>query len=344
MLLRLSVGLAVLRMEEMKRALRASTGSGTMNCLTRAFASAAIGSVACAALCDAALAGTPAAGTVFIGAAYVPHNLYRVDFQYDGADTISVDTQILVTLPTAADAVIVPGGDLIVAGQGSNVYKVDTDDGTYATSSTGNNGNTAVLDPSGQSVWIGWTDSTPSQVPLRPFGPGTPHSVSGDDLTITHFAFTPSNGAFYANGGESNLASVGTIDMSTFVTTRIFTSVPATSIFYDAYSRSLIFVAFGKATQVDPANPSVVISSRDDSALGENYLGLRPDGRGHLFGTRWGVSGENGGRLVLVDYSQSGLIGDASTIMVSAPMVDGLSGGVAVDTSLLANGFELPVR
>jgi hypothetical protein len=297
-----------------------------------------------ATLSGAALAVPPAGGTVFIGAAYVPHNLYRIDFQYDGADTLNVDPQVLVTLPTAADAIIVPGGDLVVAGQGSSVYKVDTGDGTYVTSSTGNNGNTIALDPSGQSVWIGWTDTAPSQVPLRPFGPGTPHSVSGDDFTISHFAFTPSNGVFYANGGESNLGSVGTIDMSTFVTTRIFSSVPATSIFYDPYSRSLIFVAFGKATQVDPANPTVVLSARDDSALGENYLVLRPDGRGHLFGTRWGVSGANGGRLVLVDYSQSGLIGDASTIMVSAPMADGLSGGVAVDTSLLANGFDLPVR
>lgn len=315
-----------------------------MHRLSQTFVSATIGLVMGAALSNVALAGTPAGGTVFIGAAYVPHNLYRIDFQYDGADTLNVDPQILVTLPTAADAVIVPGGDLVVAGQGSNVYKVDTDDGTYATSSTGNNGNTIALDPSGQSVWIGWTDAYPSQVPLRPFGPGTPHSVSGDDFTISHFAFTPSNGVFYANGGESNLGSVGTIDMSTFVTTRIFSSVPATSIFYDAFSRSLIFVAFGKATQVDPVNPSVALSARDDSTLGENYLVLRPDGRGHLFGTRWGVRGENGGRLVLVDYSQSGLIGDASTIMVSAPMVDGLSGGVAVDTSMLANGFDLPVR
>ena len=41
---------------------------------------------------------------------------------------------------------------------------------------------------------------------------------------------------------------------------------------------------------------------------------------------------------------ETGLIGDASTIIASAPMVDGLSGGVAVDTSLLFDGFELPVR
>ena len=74
----------------------------------------------------------------------------------------------------------------------------------------------------------------------------------------------------------------------------------------------------------------------EDSAI--ESLMLRPDGRGHLFGTRWGGSGDG---LVLVDYSATGLIGDPSTILVSTPLVNGLSGGVAVDTSILADGFEV---
>jgi len=302
--------------------------------------------VASLVLCATAHAGTPASGTVYIGAAFGTHQLYRVDFDYDGVGAMTLATSILATLPTAADAFIVPGGDVVVAGQGSNVYKVNTATGTFETRSTSNNGNTISLDPGGTSVWIGWSDASPSQVPLDPFDNGTPRSVSGDDSTITMLAFTPSNGVFYSNGGEGAAASVGTIDMSSFVTTRLYTGVPATSIVYDRYSRSLIFDALGKATQVDPADPMVTLSSRDDSALGENYLELRPDGRGHLFGTRWGGGGGNpsGGRLVLIDYSATGLIGDASTIIVSAPMVDGLSGGVAVDTSLIFNGFELPVR
>jgi hypothetical protein len=293
-----------------------------------------------------AIAGTPAVGTVYIGAAYGTHNVYRVDFDYDGVGTMTTNTTTLVTLPSAADAFVIPGGNLIVAGQGTPVYEVDVIHGTFQTRSTSNNGNTIALDPSDQSVWIGWDDTSPSQVPIDPFGDGTVHALHGDDTTITVFAFTPSNGVFYANGSETGFGNVGTVDMSSFATTRLVGNVPATTIFYDRYSRSLIYAGFGKATQVDPSDPTTTLSSRDDSAAGENYLSLRPDGRGHLFGTRWGGNGGNptGGRLVLVDYSATGLIGDPSTIIASAPTFDGLSGGAAVDTSILFNGFETPVR
>ena len=274
-------------------------------------------------------------GTVYIGAAFGIHNLYKVDYDYDGVGSMTATATVLTTLPTAADALIVPGGDIIVAGQGPNVYKVNPATGAFTTVSAGNNGNTVSLDPSGTSVWIGWTDTSPSQVPLAPFSNGTPHSVSGDDATITSLAFTPSNGVYYSNGG-TGLGNFGRIDLTTFTTTRLMTSTFADTVHYDRYSRSLIMAGAGHAIQVDPADPIAVLSTRDDSGLGENYLMLRPDGRGHLFGTRFG----GGDRLVLVDYSATGLIGDPSSIIVSAPFVDGLSGGVAVDTSIFADGLE----
>ena len=111
-------------------------------------------------------AGSAARGTVYIGAAFGTHNVYKVDFDYDGVGSMTATATILATLPTAADALIVPGGDLIVAGQGPNVYKVDSATGAFSTMSASNNGNTISLDPSGTSVWIGWADTSPSQVPL----------------------------------------------------------------------------------------------------------------------------------------------------------------------------------
>jgi hypothetical protein len=281
-------------------------------------------------------AGTPANGTVYIGAAFGTHNVYKVEFSYDGVATMTAQATVLATLPTAADAMIVPGGDIIVAGQGQNVYKVNSDTGAFTTANTGNNGNTVSFDPGGASVWIGWTDTSPSQVPLDPFGNGTPHSVGGDDATITTLAFTPANGVFYANGG-TGAGNFGAIDMTTFTTTRLLAATFADTVHYDRFSRSLILAGVGHAIQLDPAAPTTPISTRDDTGAGENYLMLRPDGRGHLFGTRYG----GGDRLVLVDYSATGLIGDPSSIIVSTPLVDGLSGGVAVDTSILADGFEV---
>jgi hypothetical protein len=244
---------------------------------------------------------------------------------------------ILATLPTAADAMIVPGGELVVAGQGPNVYKVNPATGAVTTVSASNNGNTISLDPAGASVWIGWADTSPSQVPLDPFADGTPHSIDGDDGSVTTLAFTPHDGVFYSNGGEST-GNFGRIDLATFTTTRLMTATSADTVHYDRYSNSLILAGVGRAIQLDPADPTTPLSTRDDTALGEDYLMLRPDGRGHLFGTRWGGGG--GDHLVLVDYSASGLIGDAGSIIVSAPLADGLSGGVAVDTSILADGFE----
>jgi hypothetical protein len=283
-----------------------------------------------------AQAGTASRGVVYIGAAFGTHNLYKVEFDYDGVAAMAATATIVTTLPTAADALFVPDGDIIVAGQGPNVYKVNTATGDFATVSASNNGNTVSLDPSGTSVWIGWTDTSPSQVPLDPFGNGTPHSLSGDDSSITAFAFTPANGVYYSNGGEG-LGNFGKVDMTTFTTTRLLASTFADAVQYDRFSRSLILAGFGHAIQVDPAAPTTTLSTRDDTAGGENYLMLRPDGRGHLFGTRYG----GGDRLVIVDYSETGLIGDPSSIIVSTPLVDGLSGGVAVDTSILADGFEV---
>jgi hypothetical protein len=287
-----------------------------------------------------AIAGSPSSGTVYIGAAFGTHNVYKVMYQYDGVSSMTATTTILATLPSAADSAIVPGGDIVVAGQGANVYKVNYSDGSYATVNSGNNGNVVSLDPSGAKVWIGWTDASPSAVPLNPFANGTVHAVTGDDSVITQLAFTPA-GVFYTNGG-SGAGNYGHIDLNTFTATRLLASTYATGLHYDAFSRTLILAGLGHAAQYYPANPAVALSSRDDSAAGENYLSLRPDGVGHLFGTRAGGSGGNptGGRLVLIDYSTTGLIGDATTVIVSAPIVDGLSGGVAVDTAIFADGFQ----
>ncbi len=293
-----------------------------------------IASLLLATSTPSALAGTPTDGNVYVGAAFGTHNVYKVDFSYDGVATMTAHATVLATLPTAADAMIVPGGDIIVAGQGSNVYRVNSVTGAFTTANSGNNGNTVSLDPSGASVWIGWTDTSPSQVPLDPFGNGTPHSVGGDDATITSLAFTPA-GVFYSNGGTGT-GNFGSIDMATFTTTRLLAATFADTVHYDRFSRSLILAGTGHAIQLNPAAPATPISMRDDTGAGENYLMLRPDGRGHLFGTRYG----GGDRLVLVDYSATGLIGDPSSIIVSAPIMDGLSGGVAVDTSILADGFE----
>ena len=116
----------------------------------------------------------------------------------------------------------------------------------------------------------------------------------------------------------------------------MLSNIEATGIRYDPFSASVIFAAVGKAHQIDPANPGVVISSRDDS-VGGDYKDLVPNGMGHLLAARYGATTS---ALVLLDYSATGLIGDATTRYVSAPIAIGCITGLAYDPVLFADGFE----
>ena len=127
--------------------------------------------------------------------------------------------------------------------------------------------------------------------------------------------------------------------MSTFATTRIAANLPATGVHFDSFNQRLLLVGAGTAGQRDPANPSLEISSRNDATTGENYLSFTPTGRGHAIATRYG----NEARLIFIDYSATGLIGDPSTLFYSLPIpgVSDLSGQAALDGGLLMrDGFE----
>ncbi|MGA9342245.1 MAG: hypothetical protein WBV61_07910 [Rhodanobacteraceae bacterium] len=284
-------------------------------------------------------ATTPAHGSVYIGIAYGSHRVYKVEYDYDGADTFTTGAPVLVAYtPGAAEFAILPNRYLLVVGQG-NMAKVKLPSGPVTTASPGNNANTVALDPDGVTAWAGWFDTALASIPLDPFGDGTVHTLSGDDQIATMIAFTPSDGAFYTNGGTIQYGFVGRIDLTTFHTTRLFAqSTEATGIIYDPFSATLVFAAFGIAHQIDPANPGVVLASRDDGAAGENYLALVPDGMGHLLATRYGGDAA----LVLIDYSASGRLDDVTTRYFAAPIpsLTGLSGGIAYDPVIFADGLD----
>ena len=52
----------------------------------------------------------------------------------------------------------------------------------------------------------------------------------GHDGVATGLAWQPDGTVWYTTGGENELGNVGRIDLSTFVTTRVLTSISATSI------------------------------------------------------------------------------------------------------------------
>jgi hypothetical protein len=284
-----------------------------------------------------AAAATPATGRLYLST--IPGPVYRVDYHYDGALALTLtEPELIATLPRGGGATLGPDARVYVASAGT-VHRIDPDTGLVASVGAMNNGNTVTFDPARDVLWTGWKDTPISSMPWRPLGNGTPHVVVGDDAALTSIAFTPADGVFYGSGGESENGNFGRVDLETFTSQRLIAATWATGLVYDEFSGDLIAAGVGRATQIAPDDPSVVVSSRDDSIGGENYLWLAADGRGHLFGTRTGAAA----RLVMIDYSGSGRIGALDTVMLSVPLpaLGSLSGAAALDiVALFRDGFE----
>jgi len=284
-------------------------------------------------------AGAPSRGTLYLSA--LGGTLYRASYVYDGVGSFAVSAPIAVALLRRGGSVrVLPDGRVIVVGAGYvSVY--DPRSHAVALVSSQTNANTAALDPSGTTLWVGWKDTALSEVPLSPLANGTPHAVSGDDTVVTMLAFAPGQGAFYTTGGEFENGNFGKINLSTFSTTRVAAAAYATGVVYDAYSQTLITAGLGRAQQVAPASPATLLGARDDSTTGENYLILEPTGQGQLIGTRTGSQA----RVVLIDFSASGRIGDATTTLHSTVLntITDLSGGAGRDADLVfSDAFEPP--
>lgn len=304
---------------------------------TRFVRQRAIGALVLCAALSSATAATPSRGTVYLSS--IGGTLYRTAYAFDGATLTLSTPSATVRMSRGGGALGLPEHRVVVVGAGT-VSLFDPIAHTLESASTMTNANTATLDPDGLRLWCGWKDTPISEVPLAPFGDGTAHAISGDDTVATTVAFTPSDGVFYSTGGEGESGNFGRIDLSTFVTTRVCAACFATGVTYDAYSGDLILAGLGRAEQRDPADPGVVVASRDDSPAGENYLPLTPTGDGHLIGTRSGAGG-----VVIIDYSASGRIDDAGTVIAfaAAPGIGDISGALALDPELIfADGFDGP--
>lgn len=284
-------------------------------------------------------AGTPSRGTLYLSA--LGGTLYRASYAYDGNALFTVSPPVPIALLRRGGSVrVLPDGRVVVVGAGYvSVY--DPRRHAVALVNSLTNANTVTLDPSAAKLWVGWKDTALSEVPLSPLANGTAHAVGGDDTVATMLAFAPGQGAFYTTGGEFENGHFGRINLATFSTARVSASAYATGVVYDPYSQTLITAGLGRARQMAPSSPATVLSTRDDSVGGENYLILEPTGQGQLIGTRSG--GE--ARVVLIDFAASGRIGDTTTTLHSAVLstITDLSGGAGWDGDLVfGDSFEPP--
>jgi hypothetical protein len=257
-----------------------------------------------AALCSAGAIAGPVDDALFYTTFAGGPNVWKVQATYtgngtagNGTFTLSGDTNIAST-PGADGIVLNPNnGHLLIGGQGQAIYQVDPTNGTFTSANPGVDTFHLAVDPGKQVVWASSIPGSLASAPINPFGgAGTVKALSGDDVTITSLAFTPGGTVFYTNSFSGGNGSFGTIDLSTGVTTRLQSNVPAAhGMVYDPFSGDLILGGSDQIAQIDPLNPTVILHSILFG--GDTFDQGAVDGDGHIF---WA---SNGGQFFFMDYS-----------------------------------------
>jgi hypothetical protein len=261
--------------------------------------------------------------TTFAGA----QNVNRIDYDYNpGVSFTLSNNKNIASVPGADGVVFTSDGYLAVGGQSPSVYKVNPTTGAFTSVSTGNPNITAyemMADPTGKVYSSGSEGGTPTPVSYNSTLTvnGTPHPVTGNDTGVTHIAWTDATHAFYTNAsGGNGFGNFGTIDPTTFVTTRVFTSLPAAhGLTYDPYTGDLILFGDSHVTQIDPNTLAVV--SDLALGLGSNFDQGSVDGLGHIF------IANNGGNMAFIDIANSKKVGAAD--FMATPFVAGALDDIA---------------
>ncbi len=289
-------------------------------------------------------AGVVQAAPVFKGTLYyttylLSPNVWSVTYSYDQgtqALTLGVPT-VVASLPDyGADGILfAPNGDLLVGGQETGkVYDVVVGSGAFTSVSPGTTGQSQnsyhlALDPLRTKFYTSNFSGPLDVVPL-PFGTqGTTHAISGDEDGVTQVAFAPATGkVFYVNGPPDCCGNVGTINLSTGLTTQIFNALSqAHGIFYDAFT-GLMTLTGGTGTATFDQNGGNLKVSGTLNGGGFDQGSL--DGFGHAF-----VGGDGG--LTFIDYSGSHDITNPDKVIINA--IAGIDDTQIAETCTLSQGY-----
>ncbi len=257
-------------------------------------------------------------GTLYFTTSTGGTNVNKVGYDYNpGVSFTLTPVTGIASTPGADGLVFTSDNYLAVGGAGPAVYKVNPITGAYTTISTGGpNAYEMMASPNGTIFSSGAEGGNPTPVsyPSNLGSSGTPHPVTGDDSGVTHIAWSDPTHAFYTiASGDNGFGNFGTIDPTTFVTSRKITGLPAAhGMIYDPYTGDLILFGDSTISQIDPNNPTVVLSSLS-LPLGDNFDQGGVDSAGHIF------VANNGGDMAFIDISQSKLVG--SPDFVATPFV-----------------------
>lgn len=241
-------------------------------------------------------------------------NLKRAEIQFDGERVTLGPRRTVAAIEGADGLVFAPDGDLLVGGQGDRVHKVRTEGGGehVTVSAGGQDAFHLALDPSGRRAWTSGLPGHLVEIPLQPFSDGIAHPLRGDDRTITSIAFDDRGIAFYTAADHRGGGNFGVLDLGTFSTRRLLSSLPAAhAITFDPFTGDLFLFGANQIAQIDPRNPRDIKSSlvfNQESLFDQGST----DGEGHL------VVARTSGHVVFIDFAVSGLVGDASNFVAAA--------------------------
>jgi uncharacterized membrane protein len=249
--------------------------------------------------------------------------------------TLTLGTPVPIVQNLPADGLIfLPNGDLLTAN--GSASEVNPTTGAVTTDNQVS-GEHLALDPSGKYVWTSPQPGPLFKLPINPLGPATQETLKGDDTQVTHLAFDNAGQAFYVTSGPGGFGSFGLIDLKTFTTQRIYSNLPsAHGISYDPFTGDLFLVGSDSVTQIDP-NTLKIISELDFPGTGFQFDQGAEDGKGHLY------AADNGGHLLVVDYSATGLIGDPHNF-VASPFLQSALDDVAPLAGLGGTGIPVTIN
>ncbi|MBX3669156.1 MAG: PEP-CTERM sorting domain-containing protein [Rhodocyclaceae bacterium] len=253
-----------------------------------------------------AVAG-PASATVFSGTVYYTlysggQNVWRIGYTYnDATQSFGLGSPTNITSTNGADGIIfAPNGNLLIGGQGSgNVYEVNPASGALVhLQHTSTDSYHLALDPSGNAVYTS-TFMGALQTLSMPIGSGVVTTgISGDEGGITQVAFGNGGSVFYVNGNPNGGGNVGTINLGTGVTSRLYAGVaPAHGLIYDPFTSLMTMFGAGRTGTMSAADGSGLLTSGAVFGVGDFDQGA-VDGFGHAL-----VAGSNA--ITFIDYHLS---------------------------------------
>lgn len=293
-----------------------------------------------------AAAGTAASGDLFFDTFHdslsTPARdatVQKVHFAWDGAGSlVLVGQTTILDLGSSGNAdglIFAPDGTLLIGGSTSHlIERITTAGSVIGTISVGGTDPYHLsLSPDGRTLYSGGSTQYLFGTPVRGdnpgplgvsplFADGSAHTLAGSDTALTQIAFDRAGNAYYTSSQDSGTGNFGTINLSTFVTTRALSTLAgAHGITFDAFTGDLILSGSNKLVQINPATLAVV-ATVDLTSSGLSMLDqVTVDGQGHLFaGDNGNIQTNTPGSLVFIDYSRTGLINDPTSTLVHTPL------------------------